>query len=36
MVEFADDSQVRPHRVRPVQWQIKGCQTTEPRTFDSG
>jgi hypothetical protein len=21
--------------VRP-QWQIKGCQTTEPRTFDSG
>jgi hypothetical protein len=23
-------------RVRPVRWQIKGCQTTEPRTFDSG
>jgi hypothetical protein len=19
-----------------VRWQIKGCQTTEPRTFDSG
>jgi hypothetical protein len=29
-------SRVRPHRVRPVRWQIKGCQTTEPRTFDSG
>ena len=29
-------SQVRPRRVRPVRWQIKGCQTTEPRTFDSG
>ena len=29
-------SQVRPRRVRPLQWQIKGCQTTEPRTFDSG
>jgi hypothetical protein len=27
---------VRPRRVRPVRWQIKGCQTTEPRTFDSG
>jgi hypothetical protein len=29
-------SRVRPRRVRPVRWQIKGCQTTEPRTFDSG
>jgi hypothetical protein len=29
-------SRVRPCRVRPVRWQIKGCQTTEPRTFDSG
>jgi len=29
-------SQVRPRRVRPVRWQIKDCQTTEPRTFDSG
>ena len=29
-------SWVRPHRVRPVRWQIKDCQTTEPRTFDSG
>ncbi len=29
---------MRPRRVRPVRWQIKGCQTTEPRprTFDSG
>jgi hypothetical protein len=27
---------VRPRNVRPVRWQIKGCQTTEPRTFDSG
>jgi hypothetical protein len=31
-----NSSQVRPRRVRPVRWQIKGCQTTEPRTFDSG
>jgi len=30
------ESQVRPRRVRPVRWQIKDCQTTEPRTFDSG
>jgi hypothetical protein len=29
-------SRVRPCRVRPVRWQIKDCQTTEPRTFDSG
>ena len=29
-------SWVRPRRVRAVRWQIKGCQTTEPRTFDSG
>jgi len=29
-------SRVRPRRVRPVRWQIKDCQTTEPRTFDSG
>jgi len=29
------NSRVRPRRVRPVRWQIKGCQTTEPRTFDS-
>ena len=28
-------SWVRPRRVRPLRWQIKGCQTTEPRTFDS-
>ena len=31
-----DKSQVGPCRVRPVRWQIKVCQTTEPRTFDSG
>jgi len=29
-------SGVRPRRVRPVRWQIKDFQTTEPRTFDSG
>ena len=28
-------SRVRPHMVRPVRRQIKDCQTTEPRTFDS-
>jgi hypothetical protein len=22
--------------VGPVRWQIKGCQTTEPRIFDLG
>ncbi len=33
---LAIKSWVRPRWVRPVRWQIKGCQTTEPRTFDSG
>jgi hypothetical protein len=27
--------QERSRRVKPVQWQIKDCLTTEPRTFDS-
>jgi hypothetical protein len=36
MTEGMSVSRVRPGRVRPVRWQIKGCQTTEPRTFDSG
>ena len=35
VVETAWWSQERPRRVTPVRWQIKGCLTTEPRTFDS-
>ncbi len=36
LLNITCSSQVRPHRVRPVRWQIKDCQTTEPRNFDSG
>ncbi len=34
--EVPAESRVRLSRVRPVPWQMKDCQTTEPRTFDSG
>ena len=33
---WVHSSQVMPRRVKPVRWQMKDCQTTEPRNFDSG